>query len=64
MIVEKFVESTVDTLWWIAILVRNWLSSDHCVYPQNQTPDTMTIQLSAIYSRERNEGECDREDRS
>jgi hypothetical protein len=36
--------------------VRIDLSSDHCVYPQNQTSDTMTTQLSAIYRRERNEG--------
>ncbi len=36
--------------------VRIYLSSDHCVYPQNQTSDTMTTQLSAIYRRERNEG--------
>jgi len=46
------------------LCVRIWLFFDHCVYPQIQTPDTMTTHLSAIYRRERNEGEWDRGDRS
>jgi hypothetical protein len=36
-------------------LVKIFLCSDHCVYPQNQTPDTMATQRSAIYRRERND---------
>ncbi len=44
--------------------VRIHLSFDNSVYPQNQTSDTMTTQLSAIYRRDRNEGEWEREDRS
>ncbi len=31
--------------------VRISLSSDHCVYPPNQTPHTMITQLYAIYRR-------------
>ncbi len=34
---------------------------DHCVYPPNQTPDTMATQLSAIYRREGNKRERERE---
>ncbi len=28
--------------------MKIWLFSDHCVYPQDQTPDTMTTQLCYI----------------
>jgi len=40
--------------------VRISLSSDHSVYSPNQTPDIMAAQLSAIYRRERSEGERER----
>jgi len=33
--------------------VRISISSDHCVYPPNETPDTITTPLSAIYRPER-----------
>jgi len=39
------------------LLVRIYLSSDHCVYPQNHTPDPLTTKFSAMYRRETNEGE-------
>jgi hypothetical protein len=35
------------------ILVRISISSDHCVYPPNQTPDPMNTQISAREKRGR-----------